>query len=152
MEIREITEADLVHYQGKITEYICDNLRINLPFINEIEKLAEEKYSEIVRYKKDGSAILYGAFNGEIVGFFWAYERDVFGKKRLHLEHLFVDKTVRTLGIGSKLIEKLYEVALTRKVSRVELLATMSNESAIRFYKRHHYNIERVQMELEVRE
>lgn len=60
MEIRELTEKDLTDYQSDIIGYICDNLMINLPFISEIEKLAEEKYLDIVRFKKDGSAILYG--------------------------------------------------------------------------------------------
>lgn len=150
MEIRELTEKDLTDYQSDIIGYIYDNLMINLPFISEIEKLAEEKYLDIVRFKKDGSAILYGAFEEKMLGFLWAYEREVFGEKRLHLEHLIVDANARANGIGSKLIEKLYDVALARNVSKVELMTTMSNENAVSFYRKHGYDVKRVQMELEV--
>lgn len=150
MEIRELTEKDLTDYQSDIIGYICDNLMINLPFISEIEKLAEEKYLDIVRFKKDGSAILYGVFEGKMLGFLWAYEREVFGEKRLHLDHLIVDASVRATGIGSKLIEKLYDIALVRNVSKIELMATMSNENAVNFYRKHGYDIKRVQMEIEV--
>ena len=150
MEIRELTEKDLTDYQSDIIRYICDNLMINLPFISEIEKLAEEKYLDIVRFKKDGSAILYGVFEGKMLGFLWAYEREVFGEKRLHLDHLIVDANVRATGIGSKLIEKLYDIALVRNVSKIELIATMSNENAVNFYRKHGYDIKRVQMEIEV--
>jgi len=150
MEIRELTEKDLTDYQSDIIRYICDNLMINLPFISEIEKLAEEKYLDIVRFKKDGSAILYGVFEGKMLGFLWAYEREVFGEKRLHLDHLIVDANVRATGIGSKLIEKLYDIALVRNVSKIELMATMSNENAVNFYRKHGYDIKRVQMEIEV--
>ena len=150
MEIRELTEKDLTDYQSDIIRYICDNLIINLPFISEIEKLAEEKYLDIVRFKKDGSAILYGVFEGKMLGFLWAYEREVFGEKRLHLDHLIVDANVRATGIGSKLIEKLYDIALVRNVSKIELMATMSNENAVNFYRKHGYDIKRVQMEIEV--
>ena len=150
MEIRELTEKDLTDYQSDIIGYICDNLMINLPFISEIEKLAEEKYLDIVRFKKVGSAILYGVFEGKMLGFLWAYEREVFGEKRLHLDHLIVDANVRATGIGSKLIEKLYDIALVRNVSKIELMATMSNENAVNFYRKHGYDIKRVQMEIEV--
>lgn len=150
MEIRELTEKDLTDYQSDIIGYICDNFMINLPFISEIEKLAEEKYLDIVRFKKDGSAILYGVFEGKMLGFLWAYEREVFGEKRLHLDHLIVDANVRATGIGSKLIEKLYDIALVRNVSKIELMATMSNENAVNFYRKHGYDIKRVQMEIEV--
>lgn len=150
MEIRELTEKDLTDYQSDIIGYIYDNLMINLPFISEIEKLAEEKYLDIVRFKKDGSAILYGAFEEKMLGFLWAYEREIFGEKRLHLDHLIVDANVRATGIGSKLIEKLYDIALVRNISKIELMATMSNENAVNFYRKHGYDIKRVQMEIEV--
>lgn len=85
-----------------------------------------------------------------MLGFLWAYEREVFGEKRLHLDHLIVDANVRATGIGSKLIEKLYDIALVRNVSKIELMATMSNENAVNFYRKHGYDIKRVQMEIEV--
>ena len=81
MEIRELTEKDLTDYQSDIIGYICDNLMINLPFISEIEKLAEEKYLDIVRFKKDGSAILYGVFEGKMLGFLW-HMKERFSEKK----------------------------------------------------------------------
>ncbi len=152
MIIRELTEEDLKEFRSEITKFIYENLTINLPFIKERKELADEKYFDIVKYKQDGSAILYGAIEERLTGFMWAYERNVFGEKRLHLEHLVVSENVRGGGIGSKLIEKLYEEALRRQVSKVELLTTAENGNAVNFYKKHGYSIERVQMELEVRE
>ena len=106
MEVRKLTEEDLDRYHNEIVKFIYENLNINLPFIKEKEELAKEKYIDIVRFNKDGSAILYGAFEETMIGFLWAYEREVLGEKRLHLTHLIVDSNVRGKGIGSALIEK----------------------------------------------
>ena len=143
MEVRKLTGKDLERYE---------NLNINLSFIKEKEELAKEKYIDIVRFNKDGSAILYGAFEETMIGFLWAYEREVLGEKRLHLTHLIVDSNVRGKGIGSALIKKLHVAALERKVSKIELWATMSNENAVSFYKKCGFDIKRVQMEMEMGE
>lgn len=152
MEVRKLTEEDLDRYHNEIVKFIYENLNINLPFIKEKEELAKEKYIDIVRFNKDGSAILYGAFEETMIGFLWAYEREVLGEKRLHLTHLIVDSNVRGKGIGSALIEKLRAAALERKVSKIELWATTSNENAVSFYKKCDFDIKRVQMETEMGE
>lgn len=152
MEIRELTKEDLHNYQEKITDLICENLMLNLPFISNADKMAEEKYFEVVRFKEDGSAVLYGAFEETMIGFLWAYEREVLGEKRLHLTNLIVDSNVRGNGIGGALIKKLHVTALERKVNKIELWATMSNENAVSFYKKCGFDIKRLQMEMEIEE
>ena len=37
-----------------------------------------------------------------------------------------------------------------RELTEKELMATMSNENAVNFYRKHGYDIKRVQMEIEV--
>ena len=150
MEIRELTTEDVQSYQKKITELICENFMINFPFICGADQMAEEKYLDVVRFKEDGSAVLYGAFEKTIIGFLWAYEREVLGEKRLHLTNLIVDSNVRVKGIGRALIEKLHDAALERKVRKIELWATMSNENAVSFYRKCGYDIRRIQMEVEI--
>lgn len=73
----------------------------------------------------------------KIVGFVSFSTFAIFGKKFLLFVHsLIVDKKTRHQGIGSKVFDKIKELALQKKISNMMLLSSPSREKAHKFWKK----------------
>lgn len=150
--IEKIDRQKLVKYKNDILSLLSEIYSVNFGNHMNINEVAEKKYEELIGFQDDGSAILYGAFKGNVMlGFMWAYVRSVFGQDRIHLTQIVVDKTARRQGIGKKLLEKLNEEALEKKIDIIELFATLNNKNAVRFYENNEYEKVRVLMEKRVK-
>lgn len=150
--IKKIDRQKLVKYKNDILRLLAENYSINLGNHMNVTEVAEKKYEELIGFEADGSAILYGAFKDNVMlGFMWAYVRGVFGQDRIHLEHIIVDKTARRQGVGKKLLEKLNEEALEKKIDIIELFTTLNNKNAVSFYENNEYEKVRVLMEKRVK-
>jgi len=105
----------------------------------------------MLRFLNDGSAILIGAFKGAaIVGFLWAYRREVFGEQRLHVGHIIVSSMERSGGIGTRLLNSLEVIAGEKGIRKLELMTTAANEKTMKFYKSNGFVTVRVQLEKEL--
>lgn len=151
IDVRFINEEDLNRDKENLIELLEDNIKINLPNIINFTKYAIENYEDMLRFKKNDSAILIGAFyNEKIVGFIWAHKREVYGDSRLHIGHIVVNSKVRSGGIGTKLLNYLENYSIRENIKKIDLMATLANENTMKFYKANGFSIVRVQLEKEL--
>ncbi|MDO9556280.1 MAG: GNAT family N-acetyltransferase [Coriobacteriia bacterium] len=151
VEVRRITEADIVRNETVLSDLLADNFESNMPFVENPVQLAGTEYDRMLGYQRDGSAILIGAFDEmDIVGFVWAYRREVLGQPRLHVGHIVVDSRTRSRGVGAALLKALEEMARAEGIPRLELMASVDNERTIRFYESNGFATVRVQLEKEM--
>lgn len=148
IEIKFISESDLEKNKQILIELLEENYSINFPERNNLKEYAINSYKDMVRFNKDNSAILVGAYDStKIVGFLWAYKREFLGEKRIHIGHIIVNSSVRARGIGTKLLDRLEMLACQEEIYKIELMATLENENTMKFYKSKNFNITRVQLE-----
>ena len=97
---------------------------------NTSEELAKHLFDE-----KICEAIVYELEN-EIVGFALYYTSySTWKGVCLYLEDFYVKPSTRGLGVGSKLFDRVVEIAKEKKVKRMDWQVLDWNESAIEFYK-----------------
>jgi len=148
IEIKLISELDLEKNKQNLIELLVENYNINFPNRNDLREYALNNYKDMVRFKKDNSAILIGAFDDwRIVGFIWAYEREFLGEKRIHLGHIIVNSSIRAKGVGSSLLDKLEIITQQKEIYKIELMTSVDNENTMKFYKSKGFNIVRAQLE-----
>lgn len=152
IEIRLISEEDLIRNECVLIGLLEDNMRINFSAVNDFAELVNSGYNNMLRFQSDGSAILIGAFKGvSILGFLWAYRREVLGEQRLHIGHIIVNSMVRSGGIGTRLLDTLEGIANEKGIKKLELMTTVQNEKTMHFYKSNGFVTVRVQLEKELR-
>jgi len=61
-------------------------------------------------------------------------------KKLVELDDMFVLENYRSYGIGSKLFSEFVKWAKSKKVERMKVLTSFSNERAIGFYKKNGFS------------
>jgi ribosomal protein S18 acetylase RimI-like enzyme len=153
IEVKLISIEDFTINKNILIDLLEDNLKINFPNINNLTEFAVSGYDDMIRFKRDNSAILIGAFKGEtIIGLLWAHKRNMLGEKRIHIGHIVVNSAVRSDGIGSKLLNYLENISRHENINKIELMTTIENENTMAFYKSKGYSTVRVQLEKEVGE
>ncbi|AQU80224.1 GNAT family N-acetyltransferase [Planococcus faecalis] len=151
IEIRLMNTKDLSDNKNVIIELLEDNMKLNFPTLRQFTDYAIKGFSDMVKYKKNDTAILVGAFNENgLVGFIWAHKRELFGEKRLHIGHIIVNTQIRSKGVGSRLISFLENFSESENIMKIELNTTISNENTMKFYKSKGYSTVRVQFEKEL--
>lgn len=148
MEIRRITEDDIINNEMTIKNLIEENYRINFNVSGDLSELACNGYDNMLGFLRDGSAILIGAFDKEnLIGFLWAYCRTIMGERKIHITQIIVGSKARGSGIGKQMLQILEGIAFDIDVKKIELMATVENKRTINFYKKNGFLIKRVQME-----
>lgn len=151
IQIRLISKEDLIRNESVLKGLLEDNLRINFPVVDDLAQFINSGYDNMICFEHDGSAILIGAFKGmTIIGFLWAYQREVLGEQRLHIGHIVVDLKARTSGVGTGLLKALESIANEKGIKRIELMTTLENSKAMNFYKSNGFMTVRVQLEKEL--
>jgi ribosomal protein S18 acetylase RimI-like enzyme len=152
IEVRLISVEDLIENKNFMIDLLEDNLNINFPNMSNLSKYAINGYNDMLRFKKDNSAILIGAFDNDekIIGFIWAYTREILGERRVHIGHIVVNSEVRSGGIGSKLLKCLEDYSIRENIKKIDLMTTFENEKTMKFYKANGFSIVRVQLEKEL--
>lgn len=112
--------------------------------IDEEAKVSTESLAEVLAaYRSSPDRIVYGAFNGELVGMIGIdrYQSEFTGHKA-RIWGLYVAKTHRGSGIGTALIEKSLQFTkgLTG-IEKVVLEVTGDSVAAIRLYKNFGFSV-----------
>lgn len=132
-------------YNGEIKLYLKNVLDEN-GILNNNEKL-EKIIEEMEKYIDDKSAIIIGAFQeDELIGFIWGYKMITNDKNRIHINYFVVNEKYRKQGIGRQLIRKIYEIANELKIEEIELMVTAENITAVNFYKKQGFEVERIKL------
>lgn len=142
MIIRKIEVQDVENNERELKHLLEEVLEMKF---GKCESKILEVYNNMIIFIEDGSAILIGAFEGDkIIGFIWAY---LIRENTYHINYFAVDKNNRSLGIGQKLLDKLYEIAKQNNIKNIELLVEVNNEKAIEKYKNNDFKEKYIKME-----
>lgn len=142
MEIRKIRVQDVEENETILKKLLKEMLELKF---DKCEEKIEDVYNNMKIFIKDGSAILLGAFEeNKIIGFVWTYE---IRKKTYHINYFAVDENKRSLGIGQKLLDKLYEIAKENNIENIELLVEAHNDKAIKKYTNNDFQEKYIKME-----
>ena len=109
----------------------------------EFEKLSHEVVATEADYKrtlfgdKPSAEVLICEHEGQGVGFalFFSTYSTFLGKPGLYLEDLFIKPTVRSQGLGQKMLSRLAQIALERNCGRLEWSVLDWNTRARKFYE-----------------
>lgn len=153
ISIRDINKADLELFRDTVIRLLSENYRINFADREISADYAVGGYQGMLRFKDDNSAIIIGAFqDDELVGFLWAYQRNVLGIDRLHINHIIVHEDHRMKGIGAGLINRLLVKSDEMGIDTIELMTSVDNEDTVKFYKNLGFIETRVLLEKRIRD
>ncbi len=130
--IRKGTEADIPAALGLVKE-LAEYERAPA----EVEVTLQEMQNW--GFGKDKIFEFFVAENaGKIVGMaLYYYKYSTWKGKCLFLEDIIITESFRRYGLGSKLFDKVVEIAKAQKVRRMEWQVLEWNEPAINFYKKY---------------
>lgn len=150
IEYKVLTPKDIETYVEDITclmeTVLHDNITQNYP-----SDLAWQYVQKMPGFIQDGSAIIVGGFlEDRLVGFSWAYEMNIFGEKRLHIDMIGVDSSFRRKGIAHNLVQEQIQEAGKRKIRIIEAMVTRKNENSYNWFHSIGFEDERVKVSLEI--
>jgi diamine N-acetyltransferase len=133
--VRKATEKDLTAIFSLIRELAIFENGLD-KVTNSVEQMKEEKdfFKCLVAENE----------TGEIIGialYFFAYYTWV--GKSLYLDDLVVKRAFRGNGIGTTLMEKVFEVAKEEKCKRLRLQVLHWNSPAIELYKKNGFTVDK---------
>ena len=137
IQIKPFSEDTFLNNEETLIALLKENMDINFPEIPIDINYVIETYNKMFGYHKDGSAILIGAFLGSrLVGFIWAYKKDFFTKRTLHVREIVVHSKARSCGIGEKLLLEIENIAIEEGIDSLDLMCSIHNKKAAKFYVR----------------
>lgn len=97
----------------------------------------EDMLSDALFGDKPAARVVIGNYKGKPAGFALYYFNfsTYRGNRGLYLEDLYVNPDFRGLGLGTKLLSHLADIALEENCGRMEWSVLDDNEPAIQFYK-----------------
>jgi len=145
VEIRRLDFDEANVHATALISLLYEILAANFP--NASVMYAEKYYHDMVNYIKDGSAIVYSAFDHDkLIGLLWGYEVTRLGQKRMHGVMIGVQQEYRGQDIGTSLLLELEAVALAHDVSIVEVMVSATNERAVQYYGKNGFSVEQFKM------
>lgn len=142
INIRLLTEEDIIKYKKKLEFLLKMNLEENFP--GAVTDEIVQKYVENMQiFVRDGSAIIVAGFDQDnLIGFDWGYEKKQFNERRLHSNFVVIELAYRKQKLGSKFFEFLKEEAVKRGIHAIEAMCNESNSIAMSYYKRNGFEVE----------
>lgn len=150
IEYKVLTSEDIGVYKEEMTYLmeivLHDNITQDYP-----NDLAARYVQKMPGFIQDGSAVIVGGFlQDKLVGFSWAYEMNIFGERRLHIDMLCVDSSFRRKGIGYNLLQEQIQEAKRREIEIIEAMTTRNNENSYHWFHSIGFEDERVKVRLEL--
>ena len=147
MEVRKMTVAEAEDGFQTLKDYYYRNSRACSCLEHFSMQEAEAKIRSMIAHMADGSAIVYGCFDGTtLFGYLWAYEMQFREERRVYISEVHVDRSLRGEGFGTMLLEAAEAEARKRGIPALYIHTEADNVGAIRLYERFGFQIERVQL------
>jgi ribosomal protein S18 acetylase RimI-like enzyme len=147
MNVYSLSMEDVKKYKQEIIKLIQETMIFNFPDSVIPKDYYLDTIDSLLNYMKSGNAVVFAAFEKDtILGWLWCHSIDRFDSKRLHIASFAVKSETRQTGIGHQLIEMAEEYAANQKYDGIDLLVTKENVSAVEFYKKHGFEVERYLM------
>jgi ribosomal protein S18 acetylase RimI-like enzyme len=140
MEIRKAVANDIPEIKKLFWELDTDAIK-NQPEHFQRSERTENYIMEIIESQK--SDFLVAVLNNEITGFSLLNEKEVKGMSLLipckyaYLQDFIVQEKYRNRGIGTQLLKASKQWAKEHNMEYLRLSVFPTNDSGIRFYKRH---------------
>ena len=142
-----MTAASAAAYRNEIAQLYYANVRSNSFHSHYTYEEAFEKIESLIAHLADGTAVVYGAFEGsELTGFLWAYAHPFREELRMYVSEIRVKEEARNQGIGTALLRSAEEKAKEMGLGALYLHAEAKNEDARSFYEAFGFEEERIQM------
>jgi ribosomal protein S18 acetylase RimI-like enzyme len=99
-------------------------------------EIKQKRGLELLINSRKSAIVLIAGLDGKVIGMLTAqiFISTAEGKKAALLEDMVIDKKYRQMGIGKKLMEALGKWAMDQKISRLQLLADITNSPALSYY------------------
>lgn len=150
---KELSERDLLNNKNTLLDLIIKVLNASFDNIENINEHSEEIYENMLKYRKNNTAILFGALvNKTIVAFIWAHKKEILGKNLIHISYLSVDSKYSSLGIGTKLFNLVEKNAIENNILKIEFMTSIANKATMSFHEKNGYVTNRVLFEKELKE
>lgn len=153
MEIRKMSVMEAEADFQTLTDYYYQN-SISCSCLTHFSKdEAMVKIRGMISHMNDGSAIVYGCFDGsQLLGYLWAYEMQFREERRIYISEVHIDQRLRGQGFGSQLIKSVETEARNRGIKALYIHTEANNSGAIRLYERLGFQTERIQLRKELYE
>lgn len=144
----EMLPVDRVsEYKIEIIELIKETLISNFPNNIVPTNYYEDTFESLLNHVNDGNAFVFAAFeNEEILGWMWCHPINRFDSKRMHIANFAVKQEFQKRGIGHMLMEFVEKYTFHNNFDSLDLLVTKENISAVKFYEKHDFEVERYLM------
>lgn len=145
-----IRKANLFDIENNLLNLYIDGFKFHYEGRKDIfsDKKESELKEELIN-KINSSNILVLEIENKILGYI-AYQIKENHNRVMWIDQLVVDKNNRNLGYGSKLIEKIKDMAKEEDCKRVEFCCWSFNQNALNMYKHMGYEEQRVIFEMNV--
>ena len=152
MKFYKIVSEDLIEkHKEDFANLLLRVYETNFADVHFSESFINKEILRIVSYISDGSALVYVcAHDNHIVGMIWAYVRELFTGKELHIPILVVNDAYERKGISSQLMSLIKNEALENGICKITLLVSSDNNSALSFYEKKGFLEKRKYLECEV--
>jgi ribosomal protein S18 acetylase RimI-like enzyme len=140
MDIRKAAANDIPEINQLFWELDTDAIKYQPEHFQRSDR-TEDYLMEIIKSEK--SDFLVAILDNEILGFSLLYEKEVKGLSLLipckyaYIQDFIVKEKYRNRGIGTQLFEASKQWAKERNMEYLRLSVFPTNDSGIRFYKRH---------------
>ena len=116
---------------------------------NDKQKLLND-YPNLHNFFGDNGYLIVAKKENDIIGFIWAFKRDI--PAPVEAQEMFINAIevlnidLRSQGIGSKMIEKIIEIAKEEKVYQVRAYCDITNVPSHRLWLKNKFSISPVKM------
>ena len=147
MEIKKLSAELAEKNFATLTDYYYKNSKACSCMESVAIEDAEAKIKSMIAHIADGSAIVYGCFDGEeLLGYIWAYRISFRDEDRVYVSEVHVSEKCRGQGMGHLLLAAVEAEARGMGVHALYIHTEADNAGAIRLYEREGYRMERVQL------
>lgn len=147
IKIKKINSKLLNDYKNEIIQLMIDSYKINFSQDVDLKKI-ETRFSNLLSYVNEEKGYIIAAFmDNRILGYLWYF---ITSNQRIHINQIIINSDERHNGLGTKLINHLYEEAKNIDIEEIELKVTKSNDIAFQFYKKEGFKIERMLLKRDI--
>jgi len=144
MKIMKLTIDDVKNHKKELISMLKQSFKSSFPGQDFSEESYENRIESLKNFLKENKAIIFGCKKTDIlIGFIWFFRKD---SNTIHINHFVVDEQYRRLGVGKLLWNQVEEHAINEKLIDIELFVTKENDSAVNFYTKRDFEIDRFVM------
>lgn len=151
MVIQKAIKDDFLGIHNIFQEVHDHHLNGTINTFKDVDPFTEEEFKEALKDKN--TFLLVAKEKSNIIGFILATIVEKEGrhtkfKKSLHINTIGTKKDSQNKGIGTSLINEIKKIAKENKCDNINLSVWSFNENAIKFYKHHGFQNQKINMEI----